>query len=290
MTKSMWTYILVSFGFSWAVAGVIFASGGLGGVFAGLWLLLFMCGPMVGGLVCAFVFDRGRVVEVLGLKPRWTWWLLIAWGIGVVLVLGATVLSVFLGPGVEWADPNAQLANLVEAAGQDRALVESVPYIGWIQIGSALLLAPLINGVLTLSEELGWRGWLYDADRASGFWPHSLKVGLLWGVWHAPVIAMGHNYPELPAMVGIGMFTLWCVMVTPLFTLIRDRSGSVWGASILHGTINGMAGAGLLLQSSFDWPWKGAVGVGGLMMLGIILVWVVWEQGRKPLSRAVQRG
>ncbi len=96
----------------------------------------------------------------------------------------------------------------------------------------------------------------------------SLLVGLIWGVWHAPLIAMGHNYPQHP-IPGIAMMIAWCVLLAPLFTYIRIRSGSVIAASILHGTLNGTAVLALLLLAGGNDLTVGLTGLAGFIVLAL---------------------
>ena len=62
-------------------------------------------------------------------------------------------------------------------------------------------------------------------------------TGVVWGVWHAPAIFFyGHNYPD-DRVLGLGLFVLFCMLLAPIITLVRERGGSVWAAGIIprHG-------------------------------------------------------
>ncbi len=69
-----------------------------------------------------------------------------------------------------------------------------------IQIAISFTLGPLINTLLALGEELGWRGFLLPSLLPLGQWRAILMSGLIWGVWHAPAILQGHNYPSQPVL------------------------------------------------------------------------------------------
>ena len=58
----------------------------------------------------------------------------------------------------------------------------------------AMVLAPLLNGIPTFGEEFGWRAYLQWKLMPLGGRKAVLLTGVIWGVWHWPVIAMGHNY------------------------------------------------------------------------------------------------
>ncbi len=76
-----------------------------------------------------------------------------------------------------------------------------------------------IKSVAGFGEELGWRSFLVRQFRDMRFIKASLLTGIAWGFWHAPIILMGHNYPQFP-VAGVFMMTMWCVLLSPLFLYI----------------------------------------------------------------------
>ena len=56
-------------------------------------------------------------------------------------------------------------------------------------------MSPIVNIIACLGEEVGWRGFLLP-NLLEKFTPikATLLTGFIWGVWHAPMIAMGYNY------------------------------------------------------------------------------------------------
>ena len=52
----------------------------------------------------------------------------------------------------------------------------------------------LAHTLFAMGEEAGWRGYLWSVLRPLGFWRTAAIVGVAWGLWHAPIIAAGHNY------------------------------------------------------------------------------------------------
>jgi uncharacterized protein len=89
----------------------------------------------------------------------------------------------------------------------------------------------------TLGEELGWRGLLLRETQGWGFLRSNLFVGVVWGLWHAPIIAQGHNYPGHP-VAGIFMMTLFTTTLSFPMAYCRFKSRSILGPSALHGTLN----------------------------------------------------
>jgi len=58
-------------------------------------------------------------------------------------------------------------------------------------------------------------------------------VGVIWGLWHAPVIAMGYNYPGKP-ILGVITMTLFTVVIGIYYSFAVFKTGSVWIAVLLH--------------------------------------------------------
>lgn len=53
-----------------------------------------------------------------------------------------------------------------------------------------------INGLFAFGEEYGWRGVLMDELRPLGTARANVLTGILWGLWHAPIILLGFNYGQ----------------------------------------------------------------------------------------------
>ena len=90
---------------------------------------------------------------------------------------------------------------------------------------------------------------------------------------------MGHNYPDHP-VAGLGMMVLYCLALSPLFTYLTDTLGNTYGAAILHGTNNALAGMPLLFVVGGSDLVIGVTGLAGiasiaLLSLGVALVRIV---------------
>ncbi|MFW6136657.1 MAG: CPBP family intramembrane glutamic endopeptidase, partial [Candidatus Aminicenantaceae bacterium] len=70
------------------------------------------------------------------------------------------------------------------------------------------------NAVAAFGEELGWRGFLQKEFSGFGFRKASFLIGVIWGIWHASLILLGHNYPHTP-IAGVFMMVVWCVLFGP---------------------------------------------------------------------------
>lgn len=270
-TRKAIIFLAITFVFSWGVALGGYALGlreGLGALGA---MMLMMAGPAIAALICAFAFEKGRRVEALGLRFKPNWWWLLAWLIPLAIAAISVAASVLLAPNNNLLDIGDQMIAAAAAQSPEQAEeLRTIPFLGLIIISASAVVGALINApILTFTEELGWRGYLHDLWRPSGFWRASLGTGVIWGLWHAPAIYVyGLNYPANREL-GIGLFVIWCALLSPIMTLVRDRSGSVWAAGLFHGTINAIGGLTIGVLSNGAFPWNGIVGIGGFVALAL---------------------
>jgi membrane protease YdiL (CAAX protease family) len=221
-------------------------------------------------------FEKGRSLAALGLQFKPNLWWLWAWLIALAIAAGSVLLTMVLS-GRHLVDlGEAIVATVAQQSPAQAEQLRAIPYLGLIQIGAAVTLGALLNApILTITEELGWRGYLHDLWRRFGFWRASLATGFIWGLWHAPAIYLYDlNYPDQPVL-GIGLFVIYCMLLSPLLTLVRDRGGATWAAGIFHGTINAVGGLTILVLSNPVFPWNGIVGIGGFLALAVAVAAIV---------------
>jgi membrane protease YdiL (CAAX protease family) len=118
-----------------------------------------------------------------------------------------------------------------------------------IQLAQALVLAPVLNALPSLGEEFGWRAYLQPKLMPLGWRRAMVVMGVIWGMWHWPILVLGYNYGLEYAgapwwgMVVFVWFTLTFGTILGWLTL---RGGSVWPAVIGHGALNGIAALPML--------------------------------------------
>ena len=102
--------------------------------------------------------------------------------------------------------------------------------IGWMAVSVAI--APIIFG-----EEFGWRGYLQVRLLADNPWKAAIATGLIWGVWHYPLILSdSEQYGSL--WVGLLVFPIATTNLSIFLGWLRERTGDVWSTSIGHGSNN----------------------------------------------------
>ncbi|WP_254273973.1 CPBP family intramembrane glutamic endopeptidase [Haloarcula marina] len=190
---------------------------------------VYMFTPMVAAFVATLT--TGVSPSTVGLRVGRPTWLAVAALLSLPLVALTLALSLAI-PGVAF-DPSANPLPGVALPGGVLGLL--------VTLAIALAAGVTINAAFAFGEEFGWRGYLLWELAPLGFWKASGLIGVCWGLWHAPVILDGYNFPSFP-LVGVGMMVLACVAFSPLYTYVVLRARSVLAAAFLHGVFNASAG------------------------------------------------
>jgi membrane protease YdiL (CAAX protease family) len=207
--------------------------------------------PTLATLVCHRLLGDGRkFVDVVGLRlgPIRRWWLhaLAAWLGPLVGCLLALMLAVAAGVfTVDLKHFSGFAATLSGRGPLPMPLTTLVAITGLL-----LIAAPFITTVPAMLEEIGWRGFLRDCLRDQPRWVSILATGVLWALWHAPVILLGYNYPSVPPVAALGLMVVFCTLVSALFEWLRGASGTLWVSGLAHGSFNSSATLAMLISSS----------------------------------------
>ncbi|MCL4504899.1 MAG: CPBP family intramembrane metalloprotease [Chloroflexi bacterium] len=282
-TKRILIFLGFAFGFAWLGSLVIFLTGGLSNNPLALPLesVVVMGAPAVAHVLTRLVTREGW--SDVYLRPRfrqgWRYWVILWVSPALLTIAGAAIFYVVFP---EYFDPNLErtrqlLTTSLQAAGQPATAAASInPWMIVIaQTIQAILIAPLVNGLFTFGEEFGWRAYLQPKLMPLGGRAAMVVMGIIWGVWHWPLIAMGHNYgvgyaggPWL-GMLAMLWFTL---AVGTLLGWATLRSGSVWPAVIGHAAVNGIAALSVLMTQGQPSPLLGPVPVGLIGSVGFAVV------------------
>lgn len=143
----------------------------------------------------------------------------------------------------------------------------------------AVFLAPILNALTCFGEEWGWRGYLlaktFDKFKVL---PMLLINGLIWGLWHAPITVLGHNYglgyPGYP-YAGIIAMCIFCIIIGTFFSYISLKTKSCIPAVIAHGSLNGFSAIAIYLTKNGGNPFVGPAPIGIIGGIAFIVVAVI---------------
>jgi len=154
-------------------------------------------------------------------------------------------------------------------------------------IFQGLIAGTTINALAAFGEELGWRGLLLHNLRHLGFWKANLVIGFIWGLWHAPIIAAGYNFPQ-HNIGGIFMMIAATMVLSLLIGYVREQSGSVIAAAIFHGVFNALAGLPIVLIAGTSNIYRSSLGLAGIigMLVLITVSYQLFGLGRSAQTKA----
>jgi uncharacterized protein len=255
--KRIGIFLLFAFGISWSIGLVIFLTGKLEnspkvipntGITLAVVLLAsgYMWGPAVANVLTRLVTKTGWKNLFLkpSLKSQWRY-IFAGWFLPGILTVVGTAIFFLIFPG--YYDP--ELSFLNEQLPAFGANSFSALQFALLQTFLALLTSAPINALATFGEEFGWRAFLLPELIPLGKRKALIISGVIWGIWHWPVILMGHNY----GMIYTGypwlgfLATVWfTVSIGVVFGWLAIAGKSVWPAVLAHGALNGLASIGTL--------------------------------------------
>lgn len=105
----------------------------------------------------------------------------------------------------------------------------------------AVIVNPIMGIVQCFGEELAWRSFLLPRlNKRFSIRTAVLLDGVIWGVWHSPIIAMGYNYGTEYPFLGIAAMIVFCVVIGIISSFLFYKTKSVWCPVVFHAAINGM--------------------------------------------------
>ncbi len=226
--KRVITYLIAVFALStpFYIANIVLVSKqGSGSMFADFAVLGLMWMPAVAALVTTLIHQRN--IRGLGWAP----------GKFKYLALGYLLPIVYAGIayGIVW----------VTGLGAYDGTAAEGGLAGFL--ANALTLGVLQAALLALGEEIGWRGLLVpQMARITTFSRMALITGLIWGLWHVPLLIFGDYNAGTPWWYALLCFTVLIVGMNFAFAWLRLASGSIWPAVLMHASHN------LIIQGVFD--------------------------------------
>lgn len=281
-------FVVIACALAWLVALPLWLGDGLAEPLTGVLLPVMMFTPAIATLVVTFAMGvpaRGQRARFLGLWPlrpaKRVIWLIVAGWLAPPLLVG---LGILLATALGFVQLDLTFAAFAAQLQSSLPPGTPLPPVGVVVFAQLAMLpvGALFNSFFAFGEEIGWRGWLLPALRPLGTWPALVLSGVIWGVWHSPIILLGYNFGRTD-ITGVLFMIGGCVAWGILLGWLRLRSASVWPAVIAHGSLNAAGGMILLFAAAQpDLALAGPLGVAAWIVLAVVIVvLVVTGQFRK---------
>ena len=216
---SLLGYFAIAFGLSWGGIGIVVTATDFNlaapqPLATGLFFVAMLLGPSVSSLVLTALTDGRAGLGALGSR-------LLRWRVGVSWYAVALLTAPLLLLAILWS-----MSALVAPG--------FAPRSQW-----ALLAVGLIAGGF---EEIGWTGFATPRPLARyGFAAAGLRLGLVWALWHAPVVflftfgAMGNAWIWSFVIVYLATLTPYRIIITWVYA----NTQSVLLAALMHASYTG---------------------------------------------------
>ncbi len=242
--KRITLFIILTFTATWGLVLIMHFSGVEYGSAAST---VFLMGAMFLPALCSLltrVLTREGFKDML-LRPRLKGnvvrYIFAAYFPIALIILGAVLYFIFF-----FSELDPSCGTLTMALLSTGVPADSLQTMLIVQLAGMIVISPFVNLLPTLGEELGWRAYLLPKLLALGERKALLVTGAVWGVWHAPMIALGHNYgldyPGAP-WLGILLMILFCMAFGVFEGYLTLKVGSVWPAALAHSAINAFSAA-----------------------------------------------
>lgn len=253
-------------------------------------------------LICVFIVKKiihGEKLKTdLLISFKLNKWFFAAWFIMPVTTFLALDISLFFFE-VHCNDDMTGLAERfasmtsLEQLEQMKSQIAELPISPiWLILAGGLIAGITVNGIAAFGEEIGWRGFFLYQFRKMSFVKASVLIGFIWGIWHAPLILTGHNFPQHPQF-GVLMMVVLCVLLTPLIMYFTIKAKSVLAAAVLHGTMNATVAISIIPITGGNDLLSGMPGLSGMLaitvILGILFIYDQFISKDKIMTTMIER-
>ncbi len=272
-------FLVLTFTLS-AIWYMLIISSGSAQAGGGLYELLLMWSPGIAALVVQFWFTRG--LGGLGWRPGKPRYL--AAGYFLPLLYGLVMYAIIWLTGLGGFSPQ----QLSETIGQQIGYQSQSPVVFTVVYFFIAAVPLMIPGILSaVGEEIGWRGLLVpELAKVTTFTNAALISGVIWALWHMPLIPFGYSNGVAP-WFAIICFAIGVIGMSFAFAWLRLRSGSLWPAVLLHAAHN------VFIKNFFS-PLTGNTGPTpyiydefgvGILLIGVVLAFYFWRRRGEVESR-----
>lgn len=286
--KKFVIYMLTAFVLAWILqlVGIMGAFSGRIMVYQGA-LAVSMYMPLLAVVIANKGIRRIKTGIEWGCHFKKNWKrFLIAWFLPAAATILGAVLYFLVMP--EKFDMNCgALAQTLEASGvmvDAEGKIQGIPFAVMVimQWMAAITYGPFVNTFAAVGEEAGWRGYMTPVlSKWLGKGKALILSGIIWGIWHAPVIVFagyeyGRGYTGEPVL-GVLMMCGFTTALGIILSYFYEKSQSIWIPSLMHGAINAVAGLPLLYMKEMPQHYllgptpAGLLGGIPLFVLGIVL-------------------
>jgi len=200
--------------------------------FSPSWIMARMFAPAAASVVARLVLREGFADVSFRFGGRRTW----------KMILLAVLFPIIVGLvayGIAWATSLAQfdpqpVAWLASFVGDTASPVT----LFVVLLALTATIGSIIGALFAAGEEIGWRGYMLTRLIDAGVPRPILVSGLIWALWHIPLILAGVYVAGTSPIVSALIFMVSATSFGFVIARMRLETGSIWPAIVLHGSWN----------------------------------------------------
>jgi len=185
-------------------------------------IILGAFGPLIAAVITSYSIGKRKEVKsylkrCLDFKTNWKYYL-----IGTLLAFGTTVFAHYFSIIM---NIDSLPSTLIPDDTGVPLIVLLIPYV---------LMIFLVGGG---QEEFGWRGFIQEPlQNKLGIIRASFLIGLVWGIWHAPLwLIPGEGHSYYPFIAFVLFTTSWSVVIGVMYNLSGRKMIIPW---VMHTMSN----------------------------------------------------
>jgi membrane protease YdiL (CAAX protease family) len=250
-----------------------------------LWLIPLMWSPAAASIAARLVLREGFADVSFRLGGSRTW-IYIVLALILPLVIGLVAFGIAWTTGLARFDPPQPTGLIATLAG---AAVSPLT-VFLVMVALAATIGTLLGCLFAAGEEIGWRGYMLTRLIDAGVPRPILVSGVIWGLWHVPLIFGGLLYVESPSpALAATVFMVSATSFSYVMARLRLETGSIWPAIVGHSAYNS------IIQAAFHPATKYGAGAGlwvddeaGILVaLALVVTAVVFSRGSWTYVRSL---
>jgi CAAX protease family protein len=238
------------------------------------WFWALMWTPAAASVVARLVLREGFADVSFRIGGRRGWK-----AVGLALIF--PIIVGLISYGIAWVTGLVHFSpQPIPLAAQFVGDNSSPVVVFLINLAVAATVVTILSVRTAAGEEIGWRGYMLTRLIDAGVPKPVLASGIIWGVWHVPLILGGVYLAGPPPALSALLWVVTATAFSFVFARLRLETGSVWPAIALHASWNS------IIQVAFDPASTGAgaavwVGESGIFVtITMIVAAVVFARGR----------
>lgn len=228
--KRLIIFLLLAFGISWVPAIIMNCTVGYHEWFETykmpFFALIVLFGPALANVITRKLTHEGWHDSMLHLKLKGNikYYLIAVFAI-VAAAIAEGILTTIIYGNADFSDIGGGM-NGMQLFGNILFTVSTIPLMAFNTFG----------------EEFGWRGYMNQKmEPLLGTTGTVVVGGIIWGLWHAELTVVGHNfgteYDGFPYL-GILVMCIICTFMGMGLMWVTKKTGSIYPAAIMHASNN----------------------------------------------------